>query len=365
MLKQRKGVWLVDTYVNGSRLRRSTGQADRAAALAAASTIIGEYTGHGQAHPNGQGPTIEQAYDDAMRTRRQWRDAKDPSSIAGLYAGIARSFGDNRALASITRQELVERMALWQRGGLSASTINHRLSLLSVLFKTAGVVMPKVDRMTVRPGRVRIITDAELRSVNDWCLHAGERDARNLFTFLSHTAMRLSEALRLRWADLNLVDHTARIHETKADLPRTIPLSKTAVSMLLSYSQNRSAGPWCHLTVDRCDHLWAKARKAIGLAHDPEFVIHALRHTSLTRLAAAGVDALRIKAFAGHKQIATTQRYVHLAAHDLRDLARVQDGLPAEGHWGTSSPSGQCPGVAGDPPKPRSSQSPPFTIPSR
>ena len=274
--------------------------------------------------------TLEQAYNEAMRSRRKWRDAKDQRSIEGLYEAAARRFGRDRKLSTITREGLLTWIERMRGENLSASTINHRLSLLSVLFKTADVPMPKVERLTARPGRVRIITDEELArmcaALKDGgdCMHV-------LILFLSHTALRLSEALRLRWVDIDDTAKTVRIHDTKADLPRTIPLSDTAADCLIemrSMGGQDGSGPFTHLTVDRCDHLWAQARKAIGLAHDPEFVIHALRHTSLTRLARAGVDASRIKAFAGHKRIETTMRYVHLAAVDLRDLARVQDGLP-------------------------------------
>lgn len=42
-----------------------------------------------------------------------------------------------------------------------------------------------------------------------------------------------------------------------------------------------------------------------------EFVIHSLRHTMLTRLGEAGVDAFTIMRIAGHSSITISQRYVH------------------------------------------------------
>lgn len=41
--------------------------------------------------------------------------------------------------------------------------------------------------------------------------------------------------------------------------------------------------------------------------------IHILRHTFCSRLAVAGASTMAIKELAGHQQISTTQKYMHLA----------------------------------------------------
>ena len=50
----------------------------------------------------------------------------------------------------------------------------------------------------------------------------------------------------------------------------------------------------------------------MGLARDPFFVIHSLRHTCASRLARAGVPIVVVKEWLGHKDIQTTLRYVHM-----------------------------------------------------
>jgi integrase len=42
-----------------------------------------------------------------------------------------------------------------------------------------------------------------------------------------------------------------------------------------------------------------------------EFVLHSLRHTMLSRLGEAGVDAFTIMRIAGHSSVTVSQRYVH------------------------------------------------------
>jgi integrase len=41
------------------------------------------------------------------------------------------------------------------------------------------------------------------------------------------------------------------------------------------------------------------------------FVLHSMRHTFLTRLGEAGVDAFTIMRIAGHSSITVSQKYVH------------------------------------------------------
>lgn len=52
-------------------------------------------------------------------------------------------------------------------------------------------------------------------------------------------------------------------------------------------------------------------REALGLGSDKHFVIHTLRHTYGTRLAAGGVPLRTIKDLMGHESIKTTMQYAH------------------------------------------------------
>jgi site-specific recombinase XerD len=67
-----------------------------------------------------------------------------------------------------------------------------------------------------------------------------------------------------------------------------------------------SEGPFLGTSLN---HQHSKIRRLLGLSE--EFVIHSLRHTMLTRLGEAGVDAFTIMKIAGHSSITVSQRYVH------------------------------------------------------
>ena len=51
--------------------------------------------------------------------------------------------------------------------------------------------------------------------------------------------------------------------------------------------------------------------------------VHRLRHTFCSHLAMRGAPARAIQELAGHKDLATTQRYMHLSPAAIEDAIRV------------------------------------------
>jgi site-specific recombinase XerD len=71
---------------------------------------------------------------------------------------------------------------------------------------------------------------------------------------------------------------------------------------------------------------------ALGRAGVEDFTWHDLRHTFCSRLAMAGKDVVTIQYLAGHRDIRTTQRYMHLSPGHVHDsvfaLDRNRDDTP-------------------------------------
>jgi integrase len=66
---------------------------------------------------------------------------------------------------------------------------------------------------------------------------------------------------------------------------------------------------------------------AVQRADIPDFTFHDLRHTFASRLVMAGVDLTTVKELMGHKHIAMTLRYAHLAPGHKRSAIAVLDRL--------------------------------------
>jgi len=76
------------------------------------------------------------------------------------------------------------------------------------------------------------------------------------------------------------------------------------------------------------DHVRRAARKA-GLIHRG---VHVLRHTFCSHLAMRGAPARAIQELAGHQDLGTTQRYMHLSPAALESAIRLLDspGIPLQ-----------------------------------
>ena len=114
-----------------------------------------------------------------------------------------------------------------------------------------------------------------------------------------------------------------RVREGKSNnARRVIPLTDRAAALLrgriesrtgLYVFANRASKPYQgtslnHLHRDVAAPEVKGKRKPI---FSPDFVLHSLRHTMLTRLGESGVDAFTIMRIAGHSSITVSQRYIH------------------------------------------------------
>jgi integrase len=71
-------------------------------------------------------------------------------------------------------------------------------------------------------------------------------------------------------------------------------------------------------------------RKALKLSKVAPFVFYDLRHTCLTRWA-KGMDTFTLKTLAGHSDLTTTLRYVHINDSDVRAaMTKAQGSLQSD-----------------------------------
>jgi integrase len=136
----------------------------------------------------------------------------------------------------------------------------------------------------------------------------------------------------LRWRDVDLVDDVLRVRLSKSEAgERSIALAPALAEALwqhrrLSAFQGDDEFVFCHpKRGSRIDAEWyaGELRKALKAAGITDYVrpFHDARHASLTNGAAAGEAPLALMARAGHRSMATTNQYVHLAGVVFRDEA--------------------------------------------
>jgi len=268
---------------------------------------------------------IWQSYADIL-----WESGQHKETCKGYIfeiQDIAESHGldrfDNRLLDAITSN-------LRAKGNRN-STINRKMASLSKLLRkhqrNGGIDrLPDFTKLPEKNGRIRFLSWDE-EAFLFACLGAIDASYEALAKFLVSTGARVGEALQLTWADIS--DGRATFWETKANTPRTVPLTQSAMDALERQRGKSPTGPFTTIRYANFRNAWLRAKARAGLQKDPQVVPHILRHTCASRLAQNGVDIKRIQEFLGHKTLAMTLRYAHLAPRHLDVCAEALNAFEA------------------------------------
>lgn len=198
---------------------------------------------------------------------------------------------------------------------LEPSTVNRKLSSLHRILKHAHERewITKMPTFTWQPEnnmRVRWLTPEEETKL----LAILPPKVSAFCEILIHTGMRRGELLKLQPKDVD--GDYARLWVTKTGKPRSVPLTDRAKELLAQWL------PF-DLDINHIHREWLKAKEAMGLKDDRDFVLHTLRHTTATRLLDTTGNIVVVQKMLGHSKIATTLRYAHLADDQLLDSVRL------------------------------------------
>jgi integrase/recombinase XerD len=171
---------------------------------------------------------------------------------------------------------------------------------------------------------------------------------RAILLLLYGAGLRVSEALRLKLADVNLANALITIHDTKFFKSRLVPISRSLTDVLSDYARWRtkthpSTDVNSHFFVDRRGaaislyrlekdfgrlRKHAGVRRSEGSRYHPR--LHDLRHTfAVNRLTAwyrQGADVQRLVhhlcVYLGHVGLASTQVYLTMTTELLQQASR-------------------------------------------
>ena len=206
-----------------------------------------------------------------------------------------------------------ERMAL-----VKAGTVHRELGLfrhaLEVAKRDWNIVLADnpVDR--VRLPSLRNARDRRLREGDLDRLETALRTTRNpligpAIRFAIHTGMRRGELLALTWEHVRLAERTAYIPDTKTGVPRTIPLTDAALTVLEGCGGQDAKGRVFHLSMEALKQGWERVRVRAGLG---DLHFHDLRHEAISRFCEMGLTLPEVALISGHKDMRMLFRYVNL-----------------------------------------------------
>lgn len=156
----------------------------------------------------------------------------------------------------------------------------------------------------------------------------GLRD-RAMLHLLYGTGIRAAECAGLCERDVDLDEKTLRV-QGKGGYERTVPLNDTVIAALETYRKVRGPGaPTAPFFLTRQRRrlsrfvVYERVRRAARHARiQGDVSPHRLRHTFASHLVRAGVGLVTLRDLLGHRLITSTQLYLHVTAHDLREAAK-------------------------------------------
>jgi len=166
----------------------------------------------------------------------------------------------------------------------------------------------------------------------DRLLKVSPKWLHNIIVFAIHTGLRQSELLDLKWSQIDMTRGTLTIYEQKNRGVDTLPLSQTAMSILIE-QQKISSGSDEYVFPNNNGNRKANRDlleafyTAMDRAHVKNFRFHDLRHTFATRLVQAGVGLLEVQKLGRWKTVSMVQRYAHHNPESLRASIQVMDGI--------------------------------------
>ena len=354
--QERNGLWTARVGVNGRRICRSTGTADRALAERFLERIL---------RPLGLGrtrlPLAEAWHRYEMSPNRRDVARATMKSKRSTWMRFARWMEANHleagCLSEVTEEAVAEYLAEL-RCRHSATTYNNHVCTLREMFRLlAGPDAAFDPWAAVRLRADDSVSRRELSLEELKRLHAAAAEAgpewRLLFDTGLYTGLRLGDCCRLAWANVDLARQTIQVVPEKTrrhahGRPVTIPIHPRLLAELEARAADASRRGQDYVNPavaelylnrnweldDRLRRIFRRANIAMNVrmaGRSRRSVVasfHSLRHTFVSLSANAGVPLAAVQAIVGHTSTAMTRHYYHENEDALR---RAVEAIPAIG----------------------------------
>lgn len=319
-------LWYIDITVNGRRIRKSAGTADKQEAQRIHDQLKADLW-----QQKDSGVTWRDAC--AAWLKHQPRDESDRYRLRALIAAIP-----NLPLQQLSTGDIIPHL----RG--APATYNRTANLITAILHLAKrnghlETVPQIDRKKTPPARIRWLTRDEWQRLDAQL----PPHLKALARFSLATGLRQRNATHLEWSQVDLRRKVAWIHadQAKAGKPIGIPLSDDAIATLrgqigqhekwvFPYRRIRN-GKEIAEPLEQIKAAWGKALQRAGLGtwqgkddarkFIPDFRWHDLRHTWATWHVQSGTPLEVLQKLGGWASYTMVLRYAHLAPDHLAGYA--------------------------------------------
>jgi len=226
-------------------------------------------------------------------------------------------FEPDRAINSINLNQMYVYIKAMQNKGLKNNTINKRLALLKRVVKHCEIDCELTGLKFLRSQFITYgrLSATELKTVSKAVDYLKVHE-QLIYHVFKDTGIRVNELLHIKAVNVNLLQQSILLAETKTGQARTIYFTKETGNLFTRYFKANSkqftkpgALLFYNLKTNReyVNMLFRRIKKLSGVARVSP---HRLRHTLASDLYSNGCDILYISRLLGHCNLETTKRYI-------------------------------------------------------
>ncbi len=253
--------------------------------------------------------------------------AKNTYRMECLILDNFKKFIGNQELNKINENHIESYKRLRIEKGLKHSSINRELALIKFLFTKAVdwnyiSTVPKIRLLKLQKQPPKLLTVEQIITL----VENSSLWLKPILIVLRNTGLRTQELLNLRFEDIDFENKTLFIRSDKTSDYRFIPINSELFDQLtwakvyypLPYMNKVIKRKECQMNYVFCNldgsklksisKSFRKLSKKSGIKATP----HMFRHSFASHLLMKGVDILSVKELLGHKDITTTQVYLHV-----------------------------------------------------
>ncbi|RYZ62690.1 MAG: integrase [Chitinophagaceae bacterium] len=260
------------------------------------------------------------------------------TDLVSFFDFVVMQYGDT-ALAQLSHSIVRSWLASLKDDGLSAKSINRKISTLKSFFKyqlkTGTIQQTPMTKVVAPKAEKRLpnfVADKDIQTLFDHvefpATWKGQTE-RLLLLLFYQSGMRLSEAIALKESWVNFSNQTIKVLG-KGNKERIIPMNPALQVSLQVYLQKKKTeipqGADTLFVTEKGSPLSPRSVYT-SVKHYLSLVTtiqkrspHVLRHTFATHLTNNGADLNAVKELLGHSSLAATQVYTHNTIEKLKNI---------------------------------------------
>ena len=263
-----------------------------------------------------------------------------PRTIDGYKSYVSYFLNSvNKNPEELTCQDVREFLLRKKEEGLKATTLNLYNSAIRFFFRNVLHLLwddITVPRMMIEHKLPVVLSVEEINRLLD---ATKDLKYKAMFATMYSSGMRVSEVIHLHYDDISRTNMQIHIRDTKNRMDRYTILSKRNLEILTEYwfcngkpreilFSNKFTGQY--LTVSAVEQVMRRAVTDAGLTD--KATPHCLRHSFATHLMEQGVEQRNIQALLGHRDLKSTEVYLHVSNKALMGIRSPFDRKAGVSH---------------------------------